>query len=107
MSNSNGNGVDREWLKRWHPRLHDHAVERWQESVPHQAFDRPVPWGSIRADLESFSASQAKLQKKIAQKRAEQGAAYKGGGLLELCVAGPGDWFLHVDDTIKKDCDRL
>ena len=87
--------------------IHDYAVERWRKSVPHQAFDRPVPWASIRASLESFSVSQARLQKEIEQKRAKEGTAYRGGGLLELCVAGAGDWFLNVESTVVKDCERM
>lgn len=87
------------WLNSWHPQLHNCAIELCRESIPHQMFDRPVPWSCIRADLESFITNQEQLQKKIEQKRIEQGAAYKGGGLLELCVAGSSDYFLLVEYT--------
>jgi hypothetical protein len=61
-----------------------------------------VPWASIRADLEAFSASQASLRKEIEMKRTALGDAYKGGGLLELCTAGVGDWYLTVKAAIDE-----
>ena len=98
-------GPDQTWLKSQHPHLYDRALELWKVSVFHQMFDRPVPWKSIRVHLEDFSARQENLQKEIEIERCKQkqGDAYKGGGLLQLCVAGAADWYLAVEYVMKKD----
>lgn len=94
---------DQTWLKSQHPHLYDRALVLWKESVFHQMFDRPVPWKSIRVNLEDFNARQENLQKEIEAERYKQGDAYKGGGLLQLCVAGSADWYLAVEYVMKKD----
>ena len=91
---------DRAWLVQKCPDLAEHARELWEKTTPCQKYGMALPWRTLRRRIERFMKGQADLRNKIEAKKTGEGPNYKGGGLLELCVAGSSDWYSLVASTL-------
>lgn len=86
---------DERWLlQTLHPSIHTYVLKLCKESVPHMLFEIPPPWRAIRSHLEDFYQNQSRMREELRQIDLEaiaSGKVPQRGGLLQLCLEGPGD----------------